>query len=112
MSRSEARCRLAARRRSRLLALAGSSSAIRAPRQQASTIAPQLRRLATRSGETRPAAANDFAKLILPVFDGEMAGLSANAAAAELNRRGVQTARGDGKWTARTVMNALAIGKA
>jgi hypothetical protein len=61
-----------------------------------------------KSGETRAAAANDFARLIRPLFDGELAGLSANAAAAALNQRGVQTARGDGKWTVRAVLNLKA----
>jgi DNA invertase Pin-like site-specific DNA recombinase len=61
-----------------------------------------------RSGEIRAAAANDFARLIRPLFDSELAGLSANAAAAELNRRGVQTARGSGRWTARAVLNLKA----
>jgi DNA invertase Pin-like site-specific DNA recombinase len=61
-----------------------------------------------RSGETRAAAANDFARLIRPLFERELNGLSANAAAAELNRRGVQTARGSGKWTARAVLNLKA----
>ena len=58
--------------------------------------------------ENRATAANDFAKLIRPLLDNELAGLSANAAAAELNRRGVQTARGGGKWTARAVLNLKA----
>jgi DNA invertase Pin-like site-specific DNA recombinase len=57
-----------------------------------------------RSGTTRAVAANEFATLIRPLLDGELAGLSANAAAAELNRRGVQTTRG-GSWTARSVLN-------
>jgi DNA invertase Pin-like site-specific DNA recombinase len=61
-----------------------------------------------KSGETRAAVANDFARLIQPLLDDELAGLSANAAAAELNRRGVQTARGGGKWTARAVLNLKA----
>ena len=61
-----------------------------------------------KSGNTRAAAANDFARLIRPLFDGDLAGLSANATAAELNRRGVQTARGSGKWTARAVLNLKA----
>ena len=61
-----------------------------------------------RSAENRAQAANDFARLIRPLLDGELAGLSANAAAAELNRRGVPTARGDGKWTARAVLNLKA----
>jgi DNA invertase Pin-like site-specific DNA recombinase len=63
---------------------------------------------AARSGEIRAAAANDFARLIRPLIDGELAHLSANAAAAELNRRGVETARGSGKWTARAVLNLKA----
>ena len=50
------------------------------------------------------AAADGFAGLIRPLLVGELAGLSANAAAIELNRRGVQTARG-GSWTARSVIN-------
>jgi hypothetical protein len=37
----------------------------------------------------------------------ELASLSTNAAAAELERRGVQTALG-GKWTARAVINVRA----
>jgi DNA invertase Pin-like site-specific DNA recombinase len=61
-----------------------------------------------RSGNTRAAAADHFARLIQPLLDNELAGLSANAAAAELNRRVVQTARGDGKWTARAVLNLKA----
>ena len=48
------------------------------------------------------------ARLIQPLLDDELAGLSANAAAAELNLRGVQTARGGGKWTARAVLNLKA----
>jgi DNA invertase Pin-like site-specific DNA recombinase len=59
-----------------------------------------------RSAESRAQAADDFARLIRPLIDGELAGLSANAA--ELNRRGVPTARGDGKWTARAVLNLKA----
>jgi DNA invertase Pin-like site-specific DNA recombinase len=50
-----------------------------------------------RSAESRAQAADDFVRLIRPLIDGELAHLSANAAAAELNRRGVQTARRDGK---------------
>jgi DNA invertase Pin-like site-specific DNA recombinase len=59
----------------------------------------------SKSGEIRAALANEFAKLIRPLLDGELAGLSANAAAAELNRRGVQTARGNGRWSAQAVLN-------
>jgi DNA invertase Pin-like site-specific DNA recombinase len=61
-----------------------------------------------KGSKTRVAAANDFARLIRPLFDRELAGLSAHAAAIELNRRGVQTARGNGRWTARSVLNVLA----
>ena len=50
---------------------------------------------------------NNFAKLIEPLLQNELAGLSANAVAQELNRRGVQTARG-GSWTARSVINVRA----
>ena len=50
------------------------------------------------------AAADGFAGLIRPLLVSELAGLSANAAAIELNRRGVQTAR-SGSWTARSVIN-------
>jgi DNA invertase Pin-like site-specific DNA recombinase len=49
-------------------------------------------------------AANEFAELIQPLLEGELAGLSANAAAKVLNERGLQTARG-GQWTARAVIN-------
>jgi DNA invertase Pin-like site-specific DNA recombinase len=62
----------------------------------------------TRSGASRAAAADEFAALIRPLLDGELAGLSANAAAAELNRRGVQTARGNGRWSAQAVLNLKA----
>jgi DNA invertase Pin-like site-specific DNA recombinase len=58
----------------------------------------------TKGGAASQAAADQFARLIQPLLEGELAGLSANAAAAELNRRGVQTARG-GSWTARSVIN-------
>ncbi len=49
------------------------------------------------------ANADAFAERLRAVFAG-LAGLSANAAAAELNARGVQTARG-GKWSARSVID-------
>lgn len=62
----------------------------------------------TRSGATRAALADEFARLIRPLLDGELAGLSANAAAVELNRRGVQTARGNGRWSAQAVLNLKA----
>ena len=61
-----------------------------------------------KGSKTRVAAANDFARLIRPLFDRELAGLSAHAAAIELNRRGVQTAHGNGRWTARSVLNLKA----
>ena len=64
------------------------------------------------SAESRAQAANAFARLIRPLLDNELAGLSANAAAAELNRRGVQTAGGNGKWTARSVINVRARAEA
>jgi Recombinase len=48
------------------------------------------------------AKADAFAKQMRPIFD-ELAGLSAAAAARELERRGYPTARG-GKWSARHVI--------
>jgi hypothetical protein len=48
------------------------------------------------------AKADAFAKQMRPIFD-ELAGLSAAAAARELERRGYATARG-GKWSARHVI--------
>ena len=47
--------------------------------------------------------AQAFAERLRPVF-AELAGLSANAAAAELERRGIATAAG-GRWTARVVID-------
>ena len=55
---------------------------------------------------TNAAAAAGFAERLRPVF-AELAGLSANAAATELDRRGIATSRG-GKWTARAVLNVRA----
>jgi DNA invertase Pin-like site-specific DNA recombinase len=52
------------------------------------------------------ANAQAFAERLRPVF-AELAGLSANAAAQELERRGYATARG-GKWTAHSVINIRA----
>jgi hypothetical protein len=52
-------------------------------------------------------SAGKFAQLIEPLLEGELAGLSANATAVELNRRGVRTARG-GAWTAQAVLNLKA----
>ena len=65
------------------------------------------RAAAKKAGAAVRKQADDFAALILPLIDGDLAGLSANACAAELNRRGVQTARG-GSWTARSVLNLKA----
>ena len=61
--------------------------------------------LETRARGSAANAANAvaFAARLRPVFT-ELASLSANAAAAELDRGGVQTALG-GKWTARAVIN-------
>ena len=59
---------------------------------------------AKKAGETVREQADQFAELIRPLLEGELAGLSANAAAKVLNERGVSTARG-GQWTARAVIN-------
>jgi DNA invertase Pin-like site-specific DNA recombinase len=59
---------------------------------------------AGKSGAVRLAAAKEFAALVKPLLDDN---LSANAQAAELNRRGVQTPRG-GKWTAGSVLKLKA----
>ena len=60
--------------------------------------------LATRAKGSAANAANaqSFAERLRPVL-AELEDLSANAAAAELSRRGVATARG-GKWTASLVL--------
>jgi DNA invertase Pin-like site-specific DNA recombinase len=60
-----------------------------------------------KGGATVRQAADRFAELLRPLLEGDLADLSANAAAQELNRRGVQTARG-GKWTATSVLNLKA----
>ena len=52
---------------------------------------------------TIAASAEVFAERLRPVL-AELTELSANAAAAELDRRGFATARG-GKWSARSVIN-------
>jgi DNA invertase Pin-like site-specific DNA recombinase len=52
------------------------------------------------------AAANAFAARLRPVLQ-ELEGLSANAAAQELERRGYATAQG-GKWSARHILNLRA----
>lgn len=59
---------------------------------------------AKKAGEAVREQADQFAELIRPLLEGELAGLSANAAAKVLNERGVGTARG-GQWTARAVIN-------
>ena len=53
--------------------------------------------------DTNVANAAAFAERLCPIL-AELDGRSANAQAAELNRRGVQSARG-GRWTARSVIN-------
>ena len=63
---------------------------------------------AKKAGETVREQADQFAELIRPLLEGELAGLSANAAAKVLNERGVGTARG-GQWTARAVIHAGAV---
>jgi DNA invertase Pin-like site-specific DNA recombinase len=57
-----------------------------------------------RGGETTAANAQAFAEGLRPALV-ELAGLSANAAAQELDRRGYATARG-GKWSATAVITA------
>src|SRR4051794_16612725 len=59
-----------------------------------------------RGSAVNAASAQAFAERLRPVLAG-LAKLSANAAAAELDRRGFATARG-GKWTARGVINVRA----
>jgi DNA invertase Pin-like site-specific DNA recombinase len=63
----------------------------------------QTRAKGAKANETNAKA---FAERLRLVFD-EMAGQSANAVAAELDRRGIATARG-GKWTARSVLDVRA----
>jgi DNA invertase Pin-like site-specific DNA recombinase len=55
---------------------------------------------------TNVANAHAFAERLAPVL-AELSGLSANAAAAELDRRGYATPRG-GKWSAQAVLNLKA----
>jgi DNA invertase Pin-like site-specific DNA recombinase len=59
-----------------------------------------------RGAATGAANAATFAERLRPVLT-QLAGLSANAAAAELGRRGIATPRG-GAWTARAVLNVRA----
>jgi DNA invertase Pin-like site-specific DNA recombinase len=65
------------------------------------------RAAAKKAGAAVRKQADEFAALILPLLDGELAGLSNNAAAGVLNSRGVKAARG-GRWTARSVLNLKA----
>ena len=60
-----------------------------------------------KGGAVNRQSADRFAELVQPLLENELNGLSANATAQELNRRGVQTPRG-GKWTARSVLNLKA----
>jgi DNA invertase Pin-like site-specific DNA recombinase len=60
-----------------------------------------------KGGASAKQSANKFAELVRPLLEQDLAGVSANAAAQELNRRGVQTPRG-GAWTARAVINVRA----
>jgi hypothetical protein len=59
-----------------------------------------------RGTATNVANAHAFAERMAPVI-AELAGMSANAAAAELDRRGYATPRG-GKWSAQAVLNLKA----
>jgi DNA invertase Pin-like site-specific DNA recombinase len=59
-----------------------------------------------RGAASSVANANTFAERLRPVL-AELDGLSANATAAELDRRGYATARG-GKWTAGKIINIRA----
>ena len=58
---------------------------------------------AKKAGEAVRDQADRFAELVKPVLD-ELAGLSANAIANEMNKRGVKTQRG-GHWSARHIIN-------
>jgi len=63
-----------------------------------------------RDAETNRAAADEFAARVLPVIRGCCSGWSARRTAAELNERGITTARG-GQWHASTC-RAAAVGDA
>jgi hypothetical protein len=58
----------------------------------------------TKGGATARQLAGQFAERVRPLLETDLAGLSANATAQELNRRGVQAPR-RGAWTARSVLN-------
>jgi DNA invertase Pin-like site-specific DNA recombinase len=60
-----------------------------------------------KGGKAAQESADKFAELIRPLLEGDLVGLSANSTAQELNRRGVQTARG-GTWTATSILNLKA----
>ena len=63
---------------------------------------PSSKATRAKGSAANAAAALEFAERLRPVL-AELEGLSANAAAAELDRRGYATARG-GKWHARSVI--------
>jgi DNA invertase Pin-like site-specific DNA recombinase len=60
-----------------------------------------------KGGKAAQESADKFAELIRPLLEGDLARLSANSTAQELNRRGVQTPRG-GTWTATSILNLKA----
>jgi DNA invertase Pin-like site-specific DNA recombinase len=60
-----------------------------------------------RAAKAAQESADKFAELIRPLLEGDLARLSANSTAQELNRRGVQTPRG-GTWTATSILNLKA----
>jgi hypothetical protein len=72
----------------------------------AGSIVPNRDECSRRGGVAMAAKADGFAADLAPVLD-ELAGLSANAAAAELARRGYPTPRG-GQWSAGKVINVRA----
>jgi DNA invertase Pin-like site-specific DNA recombinase len=63
---------------------------------------PSSRKTRAKGSAANAAAALTFAERLHPVLT-ELEGLSANAAAAELDRRGIATMRG-GKWVARSII--------
>jgi DNA invertase Pin-like site-specific DNA recombinase len=67
---------------------------------------PSSRATRAKGSAVNVANAKVFAERLRPVF-AELEELSANAAAAELDRRGIATARG-GKWAARSVIEVRA----
>ena len=67
---------------------------------------PSSKATRAKGSAANAAAAQAFAERLRPVF-AELEGLSANAAAKELDRRGIVTARG-GKWSARSIISVRA----